>query len=125
MKGNRWRDVQSAGAFDGVFVNRDLAGRGTFFEKRLIARNRNVVFDFDDAIFLSDNEPAVAWMCAHAAWVTPGNAYLASYVARHTDRYTVIPTVIDTDIYEARPLPGGGLSRVGWSGSDQSIGWVH
>ncbi len=122
MKANRWRDVASAGDFDAVFVNRDLAGRGRFFEQRLIARNPNVVFDFDDAIFLSDNEPAVAWMCSRATWVTPGNAYLAAWVGRHTNRYTVIPTVIDTDLYQARPLPGGPLPRVGWSGSDQSIG---
>ena len=35
MKWNRWRDVSEAGRFDAVFVNRDLAGRGSLFEKRL------------------------------------------------------------------------------------------
>ena len=29
MKWNRWHDVSEAGRFDAVFVNRDLAGRGT------------------------------------------------------------------------------------------------
>lgn len=58
MKWNRWRDVSEAGRFDAVFVNRDLAGRGTVFERRLLSRNPRVVFDFDDAIFLGPNEAA-------------------------------------------------------------------
>lgn len=122
MKWNRWRDVSEAGRFDAVFVNRDLAGRGTVFERRLLSRNPRVVFDFDDAIFLGPNEAAVAWMCAHAAWVTPGNEVLAGFARRFTANVTVLPTVIDTDRYTvAPPRPAGAPVRVGWSGSDQSI----
>ena len=122
MKWNRWRDVSAAGRYDAVFVNRDLAGRGLVFEKRLLSKNGRVVFDFDDAIFIGRNEAAVAWMCAHAAWVTPGNEYLAVFARRFTPNVTVIPTVIDTDRYEmAGQRPAGAPVRVGWSGSDQSI----
>jgi hypothetical protein len=121
MKWNRWLDVAGAGRFDSVFVNRDLAGRGVFFQQQLISRNTRVVFDFDDAIFIGDNEPAVRWMCERAAWVTPGNRYLAEFVGRYTDRCTIIPTVIDTDEYRAVSAPAGAVPRVGWSGSDQSI----
>jgi glycosyltransferase involved in cell wall biosynthesis len=121
MKFNRWRDVQGAAEFDAVFVNRDLAGgRGLFFEKGLIRRNPRVVFDFDDAIYLG-REEEVAWMCRRAAWVTPGNDHLAQWVRRHTDRVTVIPTVVDTDRYVPRAAEGSRRVRVGWSGSDQSI----
>jgi glycosyltransferase involved in cell wall biosynthesis len=122
MKWNRWRDVSQAGRFDAVFVNRDLAGGGLLFEKRLLSRNPRVVFDFDDAIFIGRNEKAVAWMCSHAAWVTPGNEYLAGFARRFTPRVTVVPTVIDVDRYTpAAPRPPGAPVRVGWSGSDQSI----
>lgn len=122
MKWNRWRDVSQAGRFDAVFVNRDLAGSGLLFEKRLLSRNPRVVFDFDDAIFIGRNEAAVAWMCSHAAWVTPGNEYLAEFARRFTSKVTVIPTVIDTDRYTVAPQrPAGAPVRVGWSGSDQSI----
>lgn len=122
MKWNRWRDVSQAGRFDAVFVNRDLAGKGLLFEKRLLLRNPRVVFDFDDAIFVGPNEGAVAWMCSHAAWVTPGNEYLAEFARRFTQNVTVIPTVIDTDRYTiAHERPAGAAVRVGWSGSDQSI----
>ena len=61
-------------------------------------------------------------MCANAAWVTPGNEYLAAFARRFTPNVTVIPTVIDTDRYAVAPQrPAGAPVRVGWSGSDQSI----
>jgi glycosyltransferase involved in cell wall biosynthesis len=124
MKANRWRDVHNARKYDVVFVNRDLAGGGLFFERRLLRNNPNVVFDFDDAIFIGPNQHAVRWMCEHAAWVTPGNEYLAEFVRQHTDRLTIIPTVVDTERYTVRTYdhdePSSAV-RVGWSGSDQSI----
>jgi glycosyltransferase involved in cell wall biosynthesis len=126
MKTNRLLDIRAAKDFDVVFVNRDLAGRGIRFEELLLRRNPRVVFDFDDAIFaFPKTEPMVRWMCQHAAWVTPGNEYLADYARRYTSRVTVVPTVIDTDRYSTHLRPDGGNGqpvRVGWSGSDQSIG---
>jgi glycosyltransferase involved in cell wall biosynthesis len=124
MKWNRFRDVRHAASADLVFVNRDLAGGGLFFERQLLRRNPRVIFDFDDAIFLGRNEAAVRWMCRNAAWVTPGNDYLASYARQYSDRVSVIPTVVDAAKYivnDLPPVPVLPLPRVGWSGSDQSI----
>ena len=97
MKANRLLDIRVAKDFDVVFVNRDLAGRGIRFEELLLRQNPRVVFDFDDAIFaFPKTEPMVRWMCQHAAWVTPGNEYLADYAravhlqsdcGTHGDRY--------------------------------------
>lgn len=124
MKVNRLLDIRNTRHHDVIFVNRDLAGGGLIFEKQLLRGNHRVIFDFDDAIFIGKNEPAVRWMCQHAAWVTPGNDYLADYARQYSDRVTVIPTVVDTDNYAIKAnLPSGSnrLVRVGWSGSDQSI----
>jgi glycosyltransferase involved in cell wall biosynthesis len=63
-------------------------------------------------------------MCRNAAWVTPGNEYLARFASEESARVTVIPTVIDTEKYYVRsygPEAENGRIRVGWSGSDQSI----
>jgi glycosyltransferase involved in cell wall biosynthesis len=126
MKYNRWLDVMQAGAFDVVFANRDLAGDGLFLEKRLLKRNPRVIYDFDDAIYIGKNEPAIRWMCRNAAWVTPGNETLARFAREESQRVTVIPTVIDTEKYYVRsygPQVGNDRIRVGWSGSDQSIAY--
>jgi glycosyltransferase involved in cell wall biosynthesis len=118
---NRLRDINACGKADAVFVNRNLAGRGISLERRLLTRNPRVLFDFDDAIFVGPGERVAELMCRNAAWVTPGNDYLAEYARRFTDRVTVVPTVIDTERYPAPPYHDRPVIRVGWSGSDQSL----
>jgi glycosyltransferase involved in cell wall biosynthesis len=131
---SRLRDVRDAAGFDVVWANRDLLEGDPRWEKRLLAANPRVVFDFDDAVYLGpEREDHIGWICEHAAWVTPGNDHLADFARRHTDRVTVIPSVVEHARYEPHPLceaapidgrsglvPGRPL-RVGWLGSDLSI----
>lgn len=126
MRVNRVRDVLAATEFDAVFLNRDLIASELHYERMLLARNSRVVFDFDDAIFLGGDkgERHARWMCRNAAWVTPGNAYLAEWAGQWTDRITIIPTVIDTARYERKEWSDADFARpmrVGWTGSDLSI----
>ncbi|HEX6965420.1 MAG TPA: glycosyltransferase family 4 protein [Gemmatimonadaceae bacterium] len=125
MKLNRMRDISDARGFDVVFCNRDLAGNGVHLERHLWRCTQRIVYDFDDAIFtFPKTEPTVRWMCEHAAWVTPGNAYLAEYARQFNGHVEVLPTVIDTDRYTPKvyaDIAPDTLVRVGWSGSDQSI----
>jgi hypothetical protein len=126
MRVNRVRDVMDARDFDAIFLNRDLIASDVRYERMLLSRNRRVIFDFDDAIFLggAKGERHARWMSANAAWVTPGNAYLAEWARQWTDRITIVPTVIDTDRYERKEWNGADFSRpmrVGWTGSDVSI----
>ena len=118
----RRQDIRDASAFDVAFVNRDLLEGRIAYESALLRRNPRVVFDFDDAIHLGAKEAHVAWICSRAAWVTAGNELLADVARRHTDRVSVIPTVVDTAAYAPPPAlrPDGPL-RVGWLGSDLSI----
>ena len=119
---SRARDVRAAAGFDAVLVNRDLLGINLVFEKRLLAQNPRVIFDFDDAIFLGEKAAHVEWMCRHAAWVTAGNDHLAAFARRFTDRVTVLPTVVDVGSYAAAdPATDAQPLRVGWCGSDLSI----
>lgn len=119
----RRRDIRAASAFDVVLLNRDLLGGRASFEDELFRRNPRVVFDFDDAIYLGEKAAHVAGICARAAWVTAGNDQLAGFARRHTDRVTVLPTVVDCEAYVVRrdhERPGRRV-RVGWLGSDRSI----
>lgn len=119
----RRHDVRAASAHDVVLLNRDLLGGRAELEAELFRRNPRVVFDFDDAIYLREKESHVAGICARAAWVTAGNEHLADFARRHTDRVSVLPTVVDTDAYVVRREHErrSGRVRVGWLGSDRSI----
>ncbi len=119
---NRLRDLRSAASYDAVFLNRDVLESDVRYERFLLRRNPRLIFDFDDAIFLGGKEAHAAWVCRRAAWVTAGNADLAGFARRFTDRVSVLPTVIDTEAYvPAGVRPAGRPFRVGWCGSDSSI----
>lgn len=126
---NRLRDIRDAIGCDVVFVNRDLLEGDVAWERRLLAANARVVFDFDDAIYLGEGKREhIGWVCRHAAWVTPGNETLAAFAREFTDRVTVIPSTVPTERYEIAPgsedlaaHPRSGPPRVGWLGSDLSI----
>jgi glycosyltransferase involved in cell wall biosynthesis len=126
---NRRRDINDAAVYDVVFLNRDLQEGEIAWERQLFAGNRNVVFDFDDAIFLGQKrQEHVGWVCAEARWVTVGNDYLAEFARRFTDHVTVLPTVVEVDRYVPQGALESGIGpvgsrqvRVGWLGSDLSI----
>ncbi|MBA4147192.1 MAG: glycosyltransferase family 4 protein [Verrucomicrobia bacterium] len=126
MRINRARDLLQADQFDVIYVGRDLASEGPIFQSAFQHVMRKSVYDFDDAIFTGrKGEKIVRWLCQNAAWVTPGNEYLAQYARQYTDRITIIPTVVDTDGYVPKAYDQTktkGTVRIGWSGSDQSIG---
>jgi hypothetical protein len=116
----RW-DIHAASAFDVVFLNRDLLEGKFRYEAALFKRNPRVIFDFDDAIFLGQKAAHIGQICERAAWVTAGNEYLADFARRYSTRVSVIPTVVNTDLYVTRPDYSRHPVRVGWLGSDQSI----
>ncbi len=119
---NRLKDIRDARSFDVVLVNRDLLGGKVFYEKRLFCSNSRVIFDFDDVIFLGQKEAHIGWICRNAAWVTAGNAYLAQFASRFTDRITVLPTVLEVDRYRVKEhVHADEPPWVGWCGSDRSI----
>jgi hypothetical protein len=129
---NRRRDIGNAASYDVVFLNRDLQEGEIVWEQRLIASNPRMVFDFDDAIFLGEKRHNhIAWVCRHAAWVMAGNAHLASFARRFTERITIVPTVVATERYQLHALCEPPSSKatdidnsricVGWLGSDLSI----
>lgn len=125
---SQMRVVQAAKQHDVVFMNRPLLAGSTYtaLEKRLFSQNASVVFDFDDAIHLIGNsQNKIAEIIASSAAVTPGNEYLASFARQHNPNVHVIPTVIDMSVY--RSERGGrepGPVRIGWSGSDLSMGYA-
>lgn len=129
----RVRQVQSleAGAWDAIFLFRELLPVGPPILERLLARKGiPIVYDFDDAIFLGDVSEAnrryqwLKWpgktgtICRLSRHVTVGNRYLEHYARRHTPHVSVIPTSIDTAWYQPKlEVAIDGRPVIGWSGS--------
>lgn len=129
----RAAEVLRGGREDVVFVHRSAAmGPGLWWE-RLLARDRPLVYDFDDAIWIRDVSAAnrrFAWLkptskvdrlAARAELVLAGNEYLADHARRHNDRVVVFPTTIDTDRYRPRAATVGEQVVIGWSGSRSTL----
>jgi len=127
----RFGDVARASRYDIVFVQREAIQLGTaLFEEALSRTRARIVFDFDDAIWLSNASEAnrgLAWLkrpgktakiISLADMVIAGNEYLRDYALQFNPGVAVIPTTIDTDRYVKRGAPPH-PRRVclGWSGS--------
>lgn len=130
----RRRDLRRLHEFDLLFIQREaLQTRSTFFERGARRKGIPIVFDFDDSVWLQNVSAANrrwAWvkdpgktskLIALADLVIAGNDHLADYARRFSSRVVVIPTTIDTDEYQPRPLRTEGPVVIGWSGSITTI----
>lgn len=115
-----------ASRWDVVFLQRPTLWFSSLPEQLFTELNDRAVFDFDDAIFRAPDGSehprrrrtfeAICRRCAH---VICGNDYLAEQ-ARPLAATSVIPTVVDTDIFRPPQPPGVDENEdvvVGWMGT--------
>ena len=127
----RFEALKRVTDFDLVYIFREAALLGPPVFERMIHRSGvPVVFDFDDAIFVSYRSPSNGYLsylkfanktktiCRLSSHVMVGNPYLADYARQVNQNVTVIPTTIDTEKY---PLLDAGKNAgtpvIGWTGS--------
>ncbi|HEX8287409.1 MAG TPA: glycosyltransferase family 4 protein [Pyrinomonadaceae bacterium] len=131
----RRSSLKSVKEFDLVYVFREAALLGLpWFERRIARSKVPMIFDFDDAVFLSYKSPSNGYLsylkfpgktgeiCRLSAHVMAGNQYLADYASRFNENVTIIPTTIDTDIY--KPVERDSepeVVTIGWSGSFSTV----
>jgi len=120
---HRRLDIRAAAETDLVWLNRDMLEGDPRWERRLLQANPRMVYDVDDAVYMTDRRRHFAEVCAAAALVIVGNETLAAEARRHSGRVAIVPTVIDTAQYRvATPArQSGDAVRLGWCGSDLSI----
>ncbi len=129
------------GKYDRILLHREATPLGPpwwEWAARHIWRKR-IVYDFDDAVWLSNNSAAnekwVGAVKAHGktariiSWseqVTAGNQFLVGYARRHCPKVHHIPTTIDTrhhhcglKVHEHYELPE--LPLMGWTGSHSTL----
>jgi glycosyltransferase involved in cell wall biosynthesis len=121
---------------DVIFVYREAALLGPAWIEQVLGLRRPLVFDFDDAIYLADTSRANAWsrrlksvtkvetICRVARHVTVGNEFLAEYAKDRAREVTVIPSTIDTDVYQIRPRAQNRVPVIGWTGSVTTVPYL-
>lgn len=128
-------EVSRRRGFDLIWLHRAALPVGPPMLERWLARTRiPIVYEFDDAIFLTHtsavNSRWGALKCAGktgdlsrlAAHVVVGNDYLAEYARGFNPRTTIIPTTVDTTHYVPRgPHQDDGPVVIGWSGSGTTL----
>lgn len=130
----RRRDAARANDFDVIFLFREaLMSRSTAFEERMRSSRAKIVFDFDDAVWLtnvSDANKRWSWMkdpgktpklIAMSDIIFAGNPFLADYSRPFNKNVVVVPTTIDTDEYRPVPERQPGPVCIGWSGSITTV----
>ena len=132
--GRRLSLVRKVKDYDLIYILREAALLGPPLFERLIHQQRvPIVFDFDDAVFVSYRSPSNGYLsylkfatktktiCRIASHVMAGNPYLAEYARQVNDRVTVIPTTIDTEKYRPSPKNSSGPVVIGWTGSYSTV----
>jgi glycosyltransferase involved in cell wall biosynthesis len=124
-----WRVIFLAGRFDLVFLQRTTFPLG--MERLAWLRNRNIVFDIDDSIYLPDKKEGgiIGWMKRRikkkevvsilrvSKCVIAENNYIKDFVSRYCRDVRIITGPIDT----GRNYPKDNINR---RSQDFIIGWI-
>ena len=118
--------VCKSGFSDLIWLQRDLiAGMPTleFFLKK------PVVFDLDDAIWLSKpfGRLAIKKICQYSSFVFAGNKHIAEYVSDFNQKVAIIPTGIDTEKFRPDSDKANHYDEfvIGWTGSKSNLIYLN
>jgi len=136
----RLKLLMSRERYDAFFVYREAYPFGpAFFEAALShAGGRPLVYDFDDAIFLSNSSDAnrfasvlkypqkVPTIIHRSALVLAGNDYLAAYARQFNPSVAVLPTCVDTSVFVPRRSPRAPDAPlvIGWIGTPTTAAYL-
>lgn len=138
---NRITDFKRLHNFNCVFLQRDILVHAYPFIEKLIARKqKNIIFDFDDALALYPNSSRTGvffrpfWdkrkierIIKLSKHVIVGNIFLEKYARNFTKNITIIPTSVDLDLYkqnERHDRAPNEIFRIGWMGSQGTFSYV-
>jgi len=134
----RLRTLLSLGSFDIVFIHREAAPFGPPVFEFLITRvfGKKVIYDFDDAIWMTDKpsegsfDRMIRWrskvgtICRWSYKVSCGNEFLCNYASTFNANVVLNPTTIDTGYHKPMPKPAGQPVVVGWTGSHSTLKYL-
>src|SRR5688500_1091441 len=122
--------------YDFVFIHREVSPLGPPIFEWILAKvlKKNIIYDFDDAIWLTDRHDEslvfrlLKWrskvdlICRWSHKVSCGNEYLCRFAANFNNNVVYNPTTIDTENLHNPSFfkqPSGHLDKItiGWTGS--------
>jgi len=124
--------VLEAISYKKIFIHRELSPLGPpFYEWFLTVLGKEIIYDFDDAIWLSNVSKVnkkfdfikaywkVPKIIKWAKLVTVGNSYLGQYAKQFNINIKIVPSTVDTESVhnELKVHLSKDLIRVGWTGS--------
>jgi len=131
----RLKDALRAPGYDIIFLQREILPQVfPVIEKMIMKLNKNLVFDFDDAIFLvpaqrdsfiykfrfRDN---ISEIIKGSSYIIAGNEYLREYAGRFSSKVCVIPTCVDTARFYVKKklISDNEQTVIGWIGTEHSL----
>lgn len=130
----RRRVAAADGDLDVALVQRQVDLLPTLALERLVARDRRLVLDVDDAIWLDTSPEArghrlallkgtsrkVRWLAERAETVIAGNDLLAEWLSRHSANVVVVPSLVEHRDIAPREHGQTGRIVLGWIGSSST-----
>jgi len=126
---NRILDISRLYKYDLVFIHREACPFGPpIFEYIVYFFKKPLIFDFDDAIYLQNFNPAnrmysflkfpskTKSIIRISSCVIVANKFLKEYACRHNKNVYIIPTPIDTERFKPTAKPSNRIT-IGWIGS--------
>lgn len=126
--------------YDYVFIHREASPIGPPIFEFIIAKvlKKKIIYDFDDAIWLSNTSSAnkivagIKWhqkvnsICKWAYKVSCGNEYLANYAKQFNSNVEIIPTTVDTEKVHNKTKNQDTKELVlGWTGTHSTIKYLY
>lgn len=124
--------------YDFVFVHREATPLGPPWFEWVTAKvfNKRIIFDFDDAIWLTNTSDEnrlaekykwnskTAAICRWSYKVSCGNAYLRAFASNYNTQCFLIPTTIDTAKHSQLKDQHTLKLVIGWTGSHSTLPYL-
>jgi glycosyltransferase involved in cell wall biosynthesis len=138
---NRFKMLFYLNKYDFVFIHREATPIGPPLFEWIITKlfRKRVIYDFDDAIWLSNTSEVnrwVAWIkwhgkvahiCRWAHKVSVGNRYLFEYARQYNKSIVLNPTTVDTEALHnrAKLVTSSGKTIIGWTGTHSTLTYLR
>ncbi|NBQ54982.1 MAG: glycosyltransferase, partial [Proteobacteria bacterium] len=126
--------------YDYIFIHREATPIGPpFIEAALFLLRRTVIFDFDDAIFISKTSKVnrivafakwsskIRFISKHSTKVAVCNNYLVNWVKQYNPNAVLLPTTIDLNYHKpiAKTSPSTRRPVIGWTGTQSTMVYLE